>query len=298
MFKRTSSTQLYSVLGIVMALSCFELANASDAEKVVNTGQDPMHPITRFDIRYQNSELPDDITDNNNDSDTLILRSDFPVPLKNLKNPKKSWGVLAGRVDLPITSTRTNIPGESGAVGFGSAYLQFLHVVPKRWGNLPKANAWAWGVAAQLATATNGRQKRTMIGIYGSKWNINKVSKGSFAASVLKYYRGPEETGFDEVNEFHIQPMINFNIPKGYGVSFITLWQNFDWVMTFVDGTAGGVYPESKSGDYFIPYDITIGKMLSGNKVVLSGSFAGKLFGSSDYELYHKQFQFRIGYFF
>ena len=48
----------------------------------------------------------------------------------------------------------------------------------------------------------------------------------------------------------------------------------------------------------YLAYDITIGKMLSGNKVVLSGSFAGKLFGSSHYELYHKQFQFRIGYFF
>jgi hypothetical protein len=273
---------------IVVAGSCLESANAG------NTGQDPTNPITRLDIRWENDELPyDQQLDNNNDADTVILRADAPIPL----GKKGSSGTLAFRADLPMTSTRSNVPGESGEFGFGSVYLQFLHIVPKKWGNLPKAGAWAWGYAAQLATATNGREKRTDIFVYGSKWGMKKDKDGpggSFAVPVLKYYNGDADiaNGFDAISEFHLQPTINFAMP--IGIDFITLWGNFDWVYNFEDAVVNSY----SSGDYFIPYDVTFGKMLSGGKVVLSASFAGKLLSSSDFVQFDERFMLRFGFFF
>jgi len=290
-------TLLAIMLSILVAGSCVEVANAGDTgqdSKPVNTGQDPTDPITRFDIRWENDELPyDNNFNNNNDADTVILRVDAPIPL----GKKGDMGTLAFRMDLPFQSTRTTVPGDDGTFGFGSVYLQFLHIVPKSWGNLPKADKWAWGYAAQAATATNGRQNRTDIAMFGSKWNFNLGKKkrgGTFATSVLKYYNSDSDlaNGFDAISELHVQPIINFGIPKA--IDFVTLWGNFDWVFNFEDGVVG----KQESGDYFIPYDITVGKMLSGGKVVLSATIAGDLFSSSNFKQFDERFMVRVGFFF
>jgi len=292
---------------IVVACLCIESVYADDTntdqdptkagDSVQNTGQDPTNPVTRLDIRLQNDELPYDSNFNNNDSDTLILRADAPIPLGTKSNP---LGILAFRMDIAMSSVRTNVPGETGSYELGSTYLQFLHIVPPSWGNLPKSSAWAWGYAAQMPTATNGRQERTDIILFGAKWDMKigsnpKVRNGSYTTPVLKYYYGPGETdrGFDKINGLHLQPVINFGIPAG--IDFITLWGNFDWIVTFEDGVAR---PQQKSGDYFIPWDITFGKMLSGGKVVVSATFAGDLFSSEGFEQFDERFLIRIGFFF
>lgn len=269
---------------ILVAGSFFELANAA------NSGQDPTQPVTRFDIRFENDELPyDNNFDNNNDSDTIILRVDAPIPLGH----KGSGGVLYFRFDIPLTSTRTNVPGESGDFGFGSVYMQFLHIVPKSWGNLPGAKAWAWGYAAQLATATNGRQDRTDILVFGTKWNWNKTGS-SFIVPVLKYYWGDAEpaNSFDAIDELHLQPTMNFHVPAG--IDFITLWGNYDWVFNFEDGVFNG----HTSGDYFIPWDVTVGKLLSKGTVVLSATLAGPLAYSTNFKQFDERFLLRVGFFF
>jgi hypothetical protein len=262
-----------------------------------NTGQDPTNPVTRFDIRWENVELPLDA--NNNDQDTVILRSDAPIPL----GKKGVDGTLAFRVDIPIASVKGADPGDPGTLGFGSVYLQFLHIAPKKWGTFLGNKAWAWGFAVQAATATNGREEPTYIGVLGAKWNLNKKGS-SFFTPVLKYYDGEAELdlGFDAISEIHLQPVINFHIPVG--IDFITLWGNYDWVYNLEDG----VVSPGETGDLFIPYDVTIGKMLSGGKVVLSATFAGKLVNGNAASgntgrpgtepLFDKKFQLRLGFFF
>jgi len=110
-----------------LLLLCFGHANADD--DVPNTGQDPTNPVTRLDIRLENDELPYDANFNNNDSDTLILRADAPIPL----GKNGSQGTLSFRVDIPMSSVRTSVPGETGSFELGSVYLQFLHIVPQHW---------------------------------------------------------------------------------------------------------------------------------------------------------------------
>lgn len=277
------AVQTFLIL-ILVAGSSLQVANAA------NSGQDPTQPVTRFDIRFENDELPyDNNFDNNNDSDTIIFRVDAPIPLGH----KGSGGVLAFRFDVPLTSTRTNVPGESGDFGFGSVYMQFLHIVPKSWGNLPGGAAWAWGYAAQLATATNGRQDRTDILVFGSKWNWNKTGS-NFIVPVLKYYNGDADTAnsFDAIDELHLQLTMNFDIPAG--IDFITLWGNYDMVFNFEDG----IYNGHQSGDYFIPWDVTVGKLLSKGKVVLSATLAGPLAYSTNFKQFDERFLLRAGFFF
>ena len=273
---------------IVLAGASFTSAHA------VNTGQDPTNPVTRLDVRWEDDALPYDLEGTQGQgSDTIILRTDMPIPLGN----KGSGGVLALRMDLPFTSSKTTDPitgATSGNVGFGSVYLQFLHVTPKSWGRFWGNDAWAWGYAMQAPTSTFGRQNRTNIAMFGSKWGLSETNKGDFFASVLKYYNADADpdNSFDKLNEFHFQPIFNWNIKTG--ISFVSLWANYDWVYNFEDGVFGA----QTSGDYFIPYDITVGKMLSGGKVVLSATVAGKLASSDNYDLYDDRIMVRVGFFF
>ena len=259
------------------------------ADKQVNTGQDPTKPLTRFDIRLQNDKLPyDERPGDRANADTIVFRVDAPIPL----GKNGSAGTLSFRTDIPMMSVPSSTPGESGEFELGSVFLQFLHIAPPSWGNLPGASAWGWGYAMQADTATNGRQKRTDIGVIASKWNLND-SGGIYTVPIFKYYYGAADldNGSDKINEMHFQPIFNFAIPKV--INFITLWGNYDWVLNFEDGEA----TTKKSGDYFIPYDITFGKMLSQGKVVVSVTFAGELL-ADDFVQFDDRIMLRFGFFF
>ena len=276
-------------------------APVSAEEGHKNNGQDPTNPITRFDIRFQNDLTAFDAYhnqgDNDNQAGTLILRTDAPIPLG------KNAGTLALRFDFPMTSQTSATAGESGTFTFGSAFASFLHIVPKQWGPKMEGFAWAWGLATQLPTATNGRRKTTFVPMAGASipiYPFGKKHRGSAFIPVFKYFRGPEESlrggtlNFDKINEFHFLPTINFTFPWK-GINFLTLWGNYEWQLTFEDGV---VNPAQESGDYFIPYDVTLGWLLSGGKAVLSVTFAGPLVYSDGYQQYDARFMLRVGYFF
>jgi hypothetical protein len=126
----------------------------------------------------------------------------------------------------------------------------------------------------------------------GAKWGF---AKKHFLVPIIKYYHGGKdlENGADLINEVSLLPNITINLPAG--LDFVTFWGNYDWHYNFEDG----VVSAKQSGDYFIPWDITIGKMLSDNKVVLSATFAGELASRGDYDvIFDEQFMLRIGFFF
>ena len=83
--------------------------------------------------------------------------------------------------------------------------------------------------------------------------------------------------------------MTNFYIPKG--IDFITLWGNYDILYNLEDGAT------KESGDMFIPYDVTFGKMVS-PKVVASLTFSGPIYQSDTYQHYDFQTMIRVGFFF
>ena len=275
-------------------LACIVLAGSYvGSAQAVNTGQDPTNPVTRFDIRWEDDALPYDLEGTQGrGSDTVIFRTDMPIPLGN----KGSGGILALRMDLPLVSSKNTLPdgSTSGRLGFGSTYVQFLHIVPKSWGTFLGNKTWAWVYEMQAPTSTFGRQNRTDIALFGSKWGMSETDKGTFFAAVLKYYNADADdpNSFDAINEFHLQPIINFNIHTG--INFISLWANYDWVLNNEDG----VYGAQQSGDYFIPYDITVGKMLSGGKVVVSATVAGKLISSDNFKEFDDRIMIRVGFFF
>lgn len=184
-----------------------------------NTGQDATQPLTRFDIRYQHNTLPYDAyynSYNKTDSDTIVLRADAPISLD-----KK--GVLYVRMDVPLISRSSSTPGGDGSLDLGSIYGQAIYISPKE---LMIAGKFAWGagIAAQLGTATNGRQETTWAPTFGMSVPIHPFGKkhgGSAFIPLVKYFFGPEESlrqdtlQFEEISEISFLPTINFTLPWG-----------------------------------------------------------------------------------
>ncbi|GAA5188715.1 hypothetical protein [Ferrimonas gelatinilytica] len=264
-----------------------------------NTGQDATQPLTRFDIRYQHDALPFDLYhnnfDNKNDTDTIVLRADAPVSLDEN-------GTLYFRTDFPFISSSSSTPDQNGSFDLGSIYAQAIYIAPEKFA-IGGKYIWGAGLSAQLGSATNGRQKTTWIPTFGMAIPIYPFGQergGSAFIPMFKYLMGDSEAlrggtlTFDEINEFHFLPTLNFTLPWSYFEVF-TLWGNEEWQWSFQDGT---VRNEQKSGDYFIPYDITIGKMIANNNVIISLSAAGPLLYSEGYKQYDHRLMFRLGFFF
>ena len=279
---------------IVCFLTSFG-SQADDKPETVNTGQDPTAPLVRMDIRWDSVQLPDA---SNPDEEIFIIRADAPIPLGN----KGSAGTLYFRMDVPFVSLQSTGLANPGAMTMGSVYLQFMHIAPPSWGTFWGNKGWAYGLALQVPTSTYGREEATYIPTVGAKWNLNK-SGSKFFTPVMKYlYGGEEESrGFDEINELHLMPIINFGISKG--IDFVTLWGNYEWVINLTDGSTS----TKQSGDIFIPWDITVGKLLSGGKVVISLTAAGKLVDANvtgatgrqgHQPLFDSRYMFRLGFFF
>ncbi|WP_299694341.1 hypothetical protein [uncultured Vibrio sp.] len=260
--------------------------STGDKNSGKNTGQDPTRPMTRFDIRLEQGYLPFDAQgrDEQEGINTLIFRADAPI----LLGDKGQNGLLSLRMDIPLISLQRTFTRE-GSFELGSTYLQAVHIAPSSWGNLPGASAWGWGYAMQAPSSTTGRQEITHLGIYASKWQLSKTV--SFVP-LFKYMNASSEDNFDAINQLSFTPIINFNIGKG--IDFVTLWGNYEWLLNFDDGELTG----KQSGDYFIPYDVTVGKMLSDNRVVISATAAGELLSSSDFEQYDNKIMLRVGFFF
>ena len=63
-------------------------------------------------------------------------------------------------------------------------------------------------------------------------------------------------------------------------------------MINFEDGEFSG----KESGDVSVPMDITVGKLLHDNKVVVSGQFVSDLYSSDGYDQTDWFLEFRVGF--
>ncbi|MGP8306724.1 hypothetical protein [Vibrio sp. YIC-376] len=288
---------MQNVTKISFSACALMLLSLTHAFAAPNTGQDATQPLTRFDIRYQHDSLPFDSYHNNfnkNDADTIVFRADAPVSLGES-------GVMYVRMDVPFLSSSSSTPGESGNFDLGSIYAQAIYISSK---DLRIAGKYAWGLgmSANLGSATNGRQKETWAPTFGMSIPIHPFGsehEGSAIIPLIKYLTAPEEKlrqgtlNFDEISELSFRPTINFTLPWEYFEVF-TLWGENEWRYNFEDGK----YTQKESGDYFIPYDVTVGKMLANHSVIMSMTASGPLFYSDEYKVFDHRLMFRLGFFF
>ena len=262
-------------------------------EEQVNTGQDFLKPLTRFDIRQQ-------IKQNNGDTDTYITTFRFDKPF--LLDGGKS-GILSTRLDIPLVASdavgNDNPNGNTYEFGTGDLLTQFAYIFPKDKTNELGFGIDGFGLGAQFIWPTAGKstlggEKYLVAPLVGAKWNMPQISEGSWFTPVFRYFFDYADHGAgksrDDVGELAIQPQVYINTKAwDWPVDFVHFWGGKDIRINFEDGSTKG------DGDVFIPFDVLVGKMLNKSTVV-SVEFATPLV--NDYDLYDWMIEFRIGFFF
>ncbi len=279
---------------LLIILLLFSIGNAQEkAEEQVNTGQDFLKPLTRFDIRQQFKQ-------NNGDTDTYITTFRFDKPF--LLDGGKA-GILSTRLDIPLIFSdavgNDNPNGDTYEFGVGDLLTQFAYIFPKDITDEIGFGIDGFGFGAQLVWPTAsksmlGGEKYLVAPLIGAKWNMPQISEGSWFTPVFRYFFNYADHGAgkyrDDVGELAIQPQVYINTKAwDWPVDFVHFWGGKDIRINFENGST------KHSGDVFIPFDVLVGKMINKSTVV-SVEFATPLI--NDYDLYDWMIEFRIGFFF
>ena len=262
-------------VGIVVSALFFIIAGtacAQDKQEEVNTGQDFTKPLTRFDIRQKYQNLPA-----GNDAYTTTLRVDKPTILN-----EQGW-VFALRADLPLVvndvASGDNL-GSAYKFGASDVLTQFMFIAPQG------KKSWTYAFGAQLLWPTAsedqmGTGRYQIAPLVGAKMDLKAISKGSFGYLLLRdHIDAGGYSSRSHVNYLVIQPGINIALPKAF---FVT------------------IAPEMKvnwedNNHWFIPFDITVGKMLNKSTVV-SLEYKSPIHDDK-YPSYDTEVEARIGFFF
>ncbi len=258
-------------------------SGGGEVEEEVNTGQDITKPIWRFDFRDNFQKITKDAF-----RKTLTLRMDAPLRFGD------GW-IFTNRIDLPTSfSDAVSKDNRNGEIegGLSDILTQFVLIPP------PPSKQFAWGFGAQFlwptATKDNlGTEKFQVAPLLGARYTLPWISKGSFAILALRYFSSYAETekDRDDISELAIQPVIHIMMPKEWEapIDFVDFWAGVDIRYNNQDGRT------KEEGDWFVPFDILIGKMLSKNSGA-SVEFAVPIV--NDYDLFDWLVEFRIGFFF
>jgi len=240
-----------------------------DAKEEVNTGQDFTKPLNRFDIRYKYQQTTGDF-----DTSLTTFRLDAPFRLKD------GWQ-LSTRFDLPLV--RSDVPSWDNPngdyeTGAGDILSQFLFIAPPQ-------GRWAYGFGAQMifpaaSQDQMGTGKYQLLPTVGGIYYPESMPKGSFVGMLVR--DGFDIAGQDDragIHELYVQPLLNINLPEKSFVTFAPE-ARINW---------------KKDNDLFLPFDVTLGKMLN-KSTVASVEFKQAVI--NDYDLYDWEIEFRIGFFF
>jgi len=237
-----------------------------------NTGQDPLKPLTRFDIRVKYQNLPDD-----HNNWILTLRMDKPIRLENKWMVSLRFDMPLMWSDLPNTYKNDRNPENNYNFGIGDFFTKVMFITPP--GN---RRSYGFGFQAMFPTASNdqfGSGKYTISPIVAGLYYPECLAKGSYAGLLLRNefsYAGDDYR--DDINQLVIQPALNINFP---GKWFVTM--------------APEIRLSWHSGQWFVPFDITAGKLVTPATVMSIEYKAGLI---KDYPLYDYELEFRIGFFY
>lgn len=247
-------------------------AQPADKPAALNTGQDFTRPLTRLDIRQKYDALP-----GGNESYAATLRIDKPIVLN-----KARW-IICLRVDLP--RVENNVPTANNPNSeYDSGESDFLTgatiIAPQGKKN------WTYGFGARIIwpTATKpqlGGGRYQIAPNFGVKMDLKGISRGSFVSLILNdNIDAGGVSSRPPINYFSFTPCINIALP---GRSFVTVAPDIriDWM---------------NNNAWFVPFDITLGKMLNRTTVV-SLEFKTPVY-NYDYPMYNDELEARVGFFF
>ena len=260
------------IMPIILLMSVGLIFNCQSAasEEEINNGQDITKPLTRVDVRQKYQDLPGD-----NFTSVTTLRVDKPFVLDS------GW-VASTRTDLPFAYTdvpSTDNPNGDKEFGVSDSLIQLLMIAPmegREW-------TWIYGFQALFPSASHnemGTGRFQFAPLMAAKINTPSLGKGAWAAVLIKnYFDAGGDGARTEVNQLSIQPLLNLNFPKMWFVTFAPDMR-VNW---------------EEDGAWFIPFDVTVGKMVNNSTVV---SLEYKVPIVDDYKQYEHEIEARIGFFF
>ena len=138
------------------------------------------------------------------------------------------------------------------------------------------------------------REKFAIAPVFGWKWDLD--GPNTFIAPIWRFRSsfGDIDNGEnrDDVSELTLQPYLNISTKDwGWPIDFITFYETQEIKLNFEDGTT------KESGDWFIPFEMEVGKMLAPG-VVGSIDFGFPIYKSDGFDAYDWFVEFRIGFFF
>jgi hypothetical protein len=248
-----------------------DLVTEEDYEGI-NTGEDFTKPFARTESRYIYRQVTSDT-----EASFLIFRQDTPYRFES------GW-IVAPRFEIPLIYTdipsRDNPSGDH-EFGVGDISTQVLFT-------RPTGSRWSFASGAQLLWPTAsqdqmGRGKYLAGPIAGVAYHPESWELGGFVGLVVGdsfEYAGKDNR--EDVHELSVSPLVNYNFEA---------WDDF-WFVTLA--------PEvrinwKQDNDVFLPFNISIGKLLTDNSTFSVG-FSTPIV--NNYDLYDWQIEVRARYFF
>ncbi len=238
----------------------------------INTGQNITRPVRRFDFRYQYVNFP-----RGSERHALIFRTDQPRKLS------KRWE-LETRIDVPLICGTNPFGGrryKQNQFALSDIFMQIL-------GNYHADKRWSYWFGSQFLWPTAYRQcdglgKYVLSPFAGFSTMLPEVTKGSFLTVGFSYdfdYAGKSD--YNHISRLNFQPTFQVMLGKK---TFITLYY------------VSSISYDFMNKGFFVPFDITLGRML-GKSIVSSVEFFAPLAYSKNCKLWDYRIQARIGLFF
>jgi hypothetical protein len=240
-----------------------DLVTREDYEEIV-TGEDFTKPFARTELRYMYRQVT-----GGTEASVLTFRYDAPYQLES------GW-LFSRRFEIPLAYTdipsRDN-PNGDYEFGAGDLSTQFLLI-------RPPVGRWSFASGAKLMWPTASQDqmgfgKYLLAPTIGVAHHPESWQRGGFVGVLIRDifdYAGKDNR--NDIHELSVQPFVNYNLEDSW---FVTLAPDIriNW---------------EDNNNVFLPFNISIGKLVSENKVISVG-FSSAIV--NDYDLYDWQITFR-----
>lgn len=251
-------------------IAAFFLSAFAHAESF-NNGEDVTKPLTRFDIR---TKVQTGVGSQNGRTFILTLRNDTVFYFPN------NWQ-LSLRADAPFEifrCPRHSCSNCTNAKHMADSLLQIFAIAPA-------IEKWTFAIGLKEIFPTGGKQteigsgKFQIMPSFAFKYDMGDWSDGAYAGAILRHaWSCGGYSNASRISRTYIQPTLNINLADQWFLNF-SPEMYYDWVHS----------------QWFIPFDLMVGKMLS-KKCVVSLEYENAIVDDSP--SFDQELEFRIGFFF
>lgn len=237
----------------------------------VNNGEDVTRPVQRVDLRLKLQRGVDTVLGN---AVIATARTD------QLYHLPCGWQ-FSLRADLPyewFSCSQRSHPKCYSADRCGDSLLQTLLVTPT-YGPWTYAFGFKWIFPTAGTNLEIGNGKYQILPSIGFKYDLGHWRKGAYFTLLFRQANDYAGYHVPHLSRLYIQPTLNINLRDDWFVTFSPEIR-YDWIVH----------------EWFVPFDMMIGKMITPH-IVVSVEFEAEIGRISDPE-FQQEVEFRIGYFF